>query len=63
MIGFALTEQASVGLAVYNLGGQKTAILLDGERAVGVYSLQWPGRDDAGRAPASVVYLYRLRPG
>jgi len=52
-----------VGLAVYNLGGQKTAILLDGERAVGVYSLQWPGRDDAGRASASVVYLYRLRSG
>ena len=62
-IGFALTERAIVELAVYNLSGQKVATLAHGQRVAGTYSLQWDGRDDAGRALASGVYLYRLRSG
>jgi len=34
--------------------------LVSGARAAGRYSIEWDGRDDAGRSLASGVYLYRL---
>lgn len=62
-IGFDLIQDGSVELAVYNLAGQRVAILVDEARSAGKYAVQWDGRDDAGRTLASGVYLYRLRAG
>ena len=52
-----------VELALYNIVGEKVTTLISGVRDGGVYRLVWDGRDEAGRALASGVYLYRLEAG
>ena len=63
VIRFALPQREEVKLAVYNLAGQQVAMLVQGVREAGTYSLHWDSRDDNGRALASGVYLYRLQIG
>ena len=63
-LSFSLPEdQPSVELAVYDLLGQKLAVLVSGARESGFHSVEWDGRDDEGRLLASGSYLYRLRAG
>ena len=63
-LSFSLPDdQPSVELAVYDLLGQKLAVLVSGARESGFHSVTWDGRDDAGRSLASGSYLYRLRAG
>ena len=53
-LSFSLPEdQPSVELAVYDLLGQKLAVLAAGPRESGLHSVEWDGRDDAGRPLAS----------
>ena len=64
VLSYSLPEdQPHVELAVYDLLGQKLAVLVSGPRDSGLHSLEWDGRDDAGRPLASGSYLYRLRAG
>ena len=64
VLSFSLPEDLpSVELAVYDLLGQKLAVLVRGPRASGLHSVEWDGRDDAGRNLASGSYLYRLEAG
>ena len=63
-LSFSLPEdQPQVELAVYDLLGQKLAVLAAGPRDSGLHSVAWDGRDDAGRPLASGSYVYRLRAG
>lgn len=62
-IHFDLPQATALELAVYNLAGQRVAMLAHGVRAAGSYAVRWDGRDDAGRSLASGVYLYRLMAG
>ena len=62
-IRFDLPQPGDVNLAVYNLTGQKVATLAHGNRQPGTYTLQWDGRDKAGRALASGMYVLRLAAG
>ena len=52
-----------VRLEIFNSLGQRVRFLVDEARVPGHYRATWDGRDDAGRAIASGVYLYRLRAG
>ena len=61
VIRFALPVSGAVDLSVYNLAGQQVAMLVEGVRQTGSYSINWDGRDESGRALASGVYLYQLR--
>ena len=63
VIHFALPHNGPVELALYNLVGQKVVTLVDGMRPAGAFKAYWDGRDDAGHALASGVYLYCLRAG
>jgi hypothetical protein len=63
VIRFALPALEQVELAVYNVAGQKVAMLVQGVRPTGAYSVRWDGRDDQGQPLASGVYVYRLRAG
>lgn len=49
-----------IELAVYRVSGQRVAVLV--ERAVppGAYTVEWDGRDAAGRRVASGVYVLRM---
>ena len=64
VLSFSLPEaQPEVELTVYDLLGQKLAVLVRGARGSGFHSVEWNGRDDSGRLLASGSYLYRLRAG
>ncbi|MCH8568939.1 MAG: T9SS type A sorting domain-containing protein [Balneolales bacterium] len=57
-IEYALPEAAEVTLEVFNLQGQRVALLADGRQNAGVHTVRF----DASRL-ASGVYIYRLRAG
>ncbi len=64
LLSFSLPEsRPEVELAVYDLLGQKLAVLVRGARGSGFHSVEWNGRDESGRALASGSYLYRLEAG
>jgi pimeloyl-ACP methyl ester carboxylesterase len=62
-IRFSLPTSGAVELALYNLAGQRVALLASGKREAGAHVVNWDGRDEQGRALASGVYLYRLQAG
>jgi sugar lactone lactonase YvrE len=57
-IRVSLSAASSVELAIYNLAGQKIAVLADGHLNAGEYSYRW---DAAGHT--SGVYIWKLRAG
>ncbi len=50
-------------VAVYNLNGQLVTRLFQGMAPAGQLKLRWDGRDEAGRAVGSGVYIYALKFG
>ena len=62
-IRFDLPYGETVDLTVYTIFGQKVATLVQGSRAAGYHQVFWDGRDEAGAALASGVYLYSLQVG
>ena len=62
-IQYALPEDASVTLEVFDAMGRLVATLVNGQQPAGRYESQWNGRSDAGNTVASGMYLYRLRAG
>ncbi|NKB70388.1 MAG: T9SS type A sorting domain-containing protein [Candidatus Latescibacteria bacterium] len=62
-IGFALTQASPVDLAVFNLAGQRLATLARGYYQAGTHMIRWRGGDEAGRALATGLFLYRLEAG
>ncbi len=62
-IAFEITgdgEPLPVTLAVYNILGQRVAVLHDGPLIAGRYIKYWDGTDESGRQVASGIYFYRL---
>ena len=61
-IRFDLPKSAQVTLVVYNMLGQEVNRLLDNETMeAGFHQVTWHGRNQAGRATASGVYLFRIK--
>lgn len=60
-VRFDIPHPSVVELSIYNMLGQHVRNLLKGSLNPGSYRLLWDGRNDAGQAVASGVYLYRLR--
>jgi len=58
-IEYALPEQQTVRLAVYDLLGRRVQVLVDGPRPAGFHRLQWPDR--AHDRIASGTYFLRLK--
>ncbi len=59
-IRFELPTATEVTLTVFNLLGQKIAVLLKEVLPAGTHVSHWDGRDRLGRPVASGVYLYKL---
>ena len=62
-IRYRIPEAGQVALDINNALGQRVRSLVDQVQQAGSYEVSWDGRDDAGRALASGVYLYRLQAG
>ena len=62
-IRYALPEQATVSLTVYDVRGQKIAILPNGVKAPGNYEVQWNGLDQSGNPVSTGVYFCQLQSG
>ncbi len=62
-IRFGVMEEGRVTLTVYNILGQKVALLLDEKRPAGYHTVQWDGAGANGRRVATGVYFYRLEAG
>lgn len=57
---FDLPRRGLVTLAVHDVAGREVARIFQGRLPTGRHEFVWTGRDDAGRAVASGVYLVRL---
>jgi hypothetical protein len=62
-IRFSLAQAGEAELGIYDLLGQRVAVLVRGLQEAGTQVLQWDGRDGQGRELASGVYLCRLQAG
>lgn len=62
-LSFTLATDGPVEVALFDLRGQRVRTLMSGARAAGTQSVTWDGRDEAGRACASGVYLARATAG
>ena len=59
-ISYQLPAEAWVDLSVYNLVGQKVAVLETGRQAAGHHVLTWNGKDDSGQVAEQGIYFYRM---
>jgi flagellar hook assembly protein FlgD len=48
---------------VYDMMGREVRTLANGRFTSGVHSVRWDGRNEAGIASASGIYLYRITVG
>jgi len=62
-IGFDIPEQIHVNLTIYDLTGRQVRTLLNSEKYMGTYRINWDGRHDDGRPAAAGVYIYRIQAG
>jgi DNA-binding beta-propeller fold protein YncE len=62
-IRFTLPEEDLVVLKVYDMMGREVRTLANGRFTSGVHSVRWDGRNEAGIASASGIYLYRITVG
>jgi len=60
-VRFELDRAGAVRLDVFDLEGRRVRTLVNGQREAGAHEAQWDGRDAAGKAVASGVYLFQLR--
>jgi len=60
-IRYELPEDGEVVVEVLDLAGRHVATLLAGQQTKGEAQVRWAGRDDAGHAVGSGIYLVRVR--
>jgi hypothetical protein len=60
-LAFSLLRDGPVHLAVHDLRGREVAVLASGQRPAGAHEAVWNGRDQAGRALPSGLYLAVLQ--
>ena len=63
VIPFRLADHGPARMTVFNSLGARVRTLVDGELPPGVHQAAWDGRDEAGEAAATGVYVVELRSG
>ena len=62
-ISYNLPRRADVTIEIFNLLGQRVRTLVNESQPPGSHTVEWDGRDTAGKTASSGVYLYRLTAG
>lgn len=62
-IKFSIGYENQVAIDIYSIAGQKIKTLINGRLAVGIHSVVWNGKDEAGTAVSSGTYFYRMVAG
>ncbi len=62
-ITYDVAKAAKVRLTVYNVLGQEIRTLVNARKNAGKFQVVWDGRDNAGHAVASGIYMYRIEAG
>lgn len=62
-IRFEVHQRESVLLEVFDIQGRKVATLANRSYTPGSYAVKWNGKDEAGIAVSSGVYLYKILAG
>jgi hypothetical protein len=60
-ISYTLGRTSEIRLSIYNILGQRVAVLDEGQMGPGVHSLTWAGMDSSGAKVASGVYFCLLK--
>jgi uncharacterized protein DUF1566/type IX secretion system substrate protein len=60
-VKFYLPESEYVNFAIYNIKGQKVALLIDERLDEGEHKIQWNGKNGKGNNVGAGVYFYTLR--
>jgi hypothetical protein len=60
-ISFQVPSLSEVQLEVFNILGQRIALIASGILPAGIYNMQWDSRLNDGRETPSGIYFYRLR--
>ncbi len=59
-LSYSLPKATDVQLEIFNVLGQRVAILVDENQEPGKYKVVWDSKDDNGSHVASGIYFYRL---
>jgi len=62
-ISYALPEQSTVKLTVFDIRGQEVMELDRAEKQAGNYEVQWSGMDQSGNSVSTGVFFARLQAG
>lgn len=60
-IRYGLPEADDVRLEIYNIVGQRVAVLLDENKKAGYHQITWRGMNDSGHSVSSGIYFVVLR--
>jgi len=60
-IAYHIPTAGTVKIAVYNLVGQKVRTLVNSVQGAGRHVIEWDGRNEAGDAVETGMYLYRMQ--
>jgi flagellar hook assembly protein FlgD len=60
MIKYSLQTDAQVTLAVFDISGNKVAVLEDYRAWAGSHQVIWDGQNSSGQPVSSGLYFYRL---
>lgn len=60
---FSLSQTLDVKLEIYNVLGQRVAVLADRKYEAGKHTIEWNGRNDNGQQLATGVYFSKLTAG
>ena len=63
VIPFSLSSETEVHLQVFDVLGRPVVNLVVGRLQIGLYRVNWEGRDAGGQPVSSGIYLYRLNSG
>ncbi len=62
-IDFTLEHAGPVAVRIYDPAGKLVRTVFSGEKAAGLNSVTWDGKNDQGRQAGTGLYLYRLAAG